>query len=340
MRRPLRDESPLINTPTDSGIRTKLSLIQTFIYPMRPHQEQVHRDLSPFRFVLGVPGAGKTYVGLAEALFHSYAIPNNNGLYLTQDMSFTLTALHQIAPSSWLEPAAYRNARFSNTNYAQLSIRSVFGETSRINIWEMHNTLPSYIQSENYGWYVVDDVPWSWNAHYLLTRRLKRQNSLRAGLYLCTGLGFPQWVRQHTCRFSTHFWGESLLVAGQAGNWTDDELRGWIADSLLAHSAPTTEFEENTANIRRRVGEAQAVLWNEGLEEFTQRLASVYSLSDLTEAERAKLFENLFDDTERDPSSNDEADIEAFLEEINNLLDEPDEPLDDEERLPKSAPTG
>lgn len=327
-------------TPSaDETIRAKLSLIQTFIYPMREHQEQVHRDLSPFRFVLGPPRTGKSFVGLAEALYQSYAIPDNNGLYVTQDMSWTLTALHQIAPSSWLEPAAYRNARFSNTNYARISIRSIFGETSRINIWEMHENLPPYIQSENYGWYVVDDVPWTWNAHYLLTRRLKRRASLRTGLYLVSGLGFPQWVRQHTCRFSMHFWGESLLVAGMAGDWTEDELRGWIADSFLAHSAPTAEFEESVAETRRRVGEAQAVLWNQHLDAFTQRLVSVDSLSELTESERNALIKNLINETEPYSSSNDEANIEAFLEEINTLLSEPDEPLDEEERLPKSAPT-
>lgn len=325
----------------DEVIRSKLALIQTFIYRTRPHQEQVHRDLSPFRFVLGVPGAGKTYVGLAEALYHSYAIPNNHGLYITQDTSFCLTALHQIAPSGWLEPAAYRNYRFAATNYGVISIRSIMGETSRIEIWEANETLPLHIQSANYGWYVVDDVPWSWNAHYLLTRRLKRRETMLSGLYLCSGLGFPQWVHPHTCRFSTHFWGDELLVAGMAGNWTTDELRGWIADSLLAHSAPTAAFEENAANIRRRMGEAQALLWNQHVDAFAQRLASVDSLSELTESERNALIKNLVNETEPDPSSNDEvSDLEAFLEEINNLLNEPDEPLKGEDALPKSAPTG
>lgn len=333
------DRLPIHGSYEAEAIRSKLALIQTFIYHrVRPYQEQVHRDLSPSRFVLGVPGSGKSFVGIVEALYNSYAIPNNNGLYITQDLSFILTALHQIVPGSWLAPAGYRNAQFSGTSYAQLMIRSILGDTSRINIWEMSETLPSYIQSENYGWYVVDDVPWNWNAHYLLTRRLKRRDSLRTGLYLCSGLGFPQWVRQHTCEFSTHFWGESVMVAGHAGNWTDDELQGWIADSHFAHRAPTPEFERSVRHHTALSDFAPPPL--PGEERFTERLASVESLSDLTAEERSRFFENLFDDTERDPSSDDDAEMEAFLEEINNLLSEPDEALSDEEdRLPKSAPT-
>ena len=330
-------------------IESKIALIQTFIYRPRPYQLEVHGDLSRFRCVVGVPATGKTFLGLAEALWQSYCIPNNHGLYVTQDLSFALTALHQIAPAGWLEPAAYRNYRFGSTDYGVVAIRSITGEVSRIEIWDASENLPLHIQGANYGWYVVDDVPWTWNAHFLLTDRLRRRNTLKTGLYLCSGLGFPQWVRPHACLFSTHFWGEALMVDGQAGNWTSDELRAWVEATYLPNRTASGAFEERVRQAQRSMAEARDRLWGEAASSSlsgTAPLAWARHLieTDMLTEDQRNAMRNAIEEgrasLQQPTQETPDAELDTFLEEVRNLLNAPDEPETDPDALPKSAPTG
>lgn len=309
----------------------KLDLIRMIYEPNEPnqHQEQVHSDMSRFQFVLGAPGTGKTYVGLAEALWQSRFIPGNYGIYITQDLPFILTALEGISPPHWFAAMEMRSLKTGI-----ISINSITGDTggmSRIEIWEMDRRLPPQIVASQYGWYVVDDVPWTWNAHCLLTERLKRQDTLRTGLYLCSGFGFPQWIRQHTCLFKTHVWR------------TPDFILPWDVlpsdDILLPDRTPAAGFEESVMERQIDTEETRAEFSSEPLSNLGDVLRRAESLRDLSDIEITAMIDNTLQGTEREnreqPS---EAEVDAFITELNALLDEPDE-QPDADALPKSAPS-
>lgn len=310
----------------------KLDLIR-MIYEPNEHQERVHSDMSRFQFLLGAPGTGKTYVGLAEALWQSRFIPGNYGIYITQDLPFIVNTLQHITPPYWIasvETPSIKNGIIS----INCSPNPVGGDTdsiSRIEIWEVDRRLPPQIVASQYGWYVVDDVPWTWNAHYLLTQRLRRRNSLRYGLYLCSGFGFPQWVRQHTCLFKTHVWR------------TPEFILPWDVlpsdDTLLPDRTPAVAFEESVMETQRDMDEARAELLSEPLSNLGDVLRRAVSLRDLSDIEVTAMIDNTLQGTGREnrekPS---EAEVDAFIEELNALLDEPDE-QPDADALPKSAPS-
>ena len=214
----------------DISVENKIDFIRD-LYDPKLHQLDFHEKSHGHqqRLLLGPRASGKTQTALAEAIWRSRCVPENNGIYITQNVPYILNQIEVLTPPNWIE------GMYGGRHHSSVTLHSVQGSLSYISFFdglEPYNF--NTMKAMNIGWYVVDEVALNLDLHELLCDRMgrgaRRMSAPTQGLYIYSGCGFPHWFRDLGCtkEYYTQLWEEDRM-----GCFMDEGEAHWITSPKI-----------------------------------------------------------------------------------------------------------
>ena len=262
----------------DISVEEKIGFIRDLYSPMT-HQLDFHEKSHGYkdRLLLGARASGKTQMALAEAIWRSRCVPENNGIYITQNVSHILRDIEVLTPPNWIK-GVYGGR--GHGGHAAVTLHSVQGSLSYISLFDNHDPYNiRKLEAMNIGWYVVDEVAWNLDFHNLINQRMKRSGIPRQGLYIYSGCGFPQFFRDLGCNnnFYKGFWGEDYFGCTMA-----DRAWGNVSPQALGTGGQLSreELQRVTEEIKTTPPVNAEQMRDDGIDDFIAEIDTMLNEPD------------------------------------------------------------
>lgn len=317
------------------SVEDKMTFISD-LYSPAPRQLEFHMNSFPHKvsLMLGPPLSGKSIVGLAECVWQSVMFPNNRGIYFTRNVCQTFNEF-EILAKPWIEEANI------NPVNGLVTLKPIVVSGPNYLRFASYMDMRQFdlLRMQQFGHFVVDEVPWHCDFHESVMSRLRNPVSHRQGLYIYSGIGIPHWMRQFQCNqhFYKMFWSEDYIADFMPALCENlQEMETYSRHAIpptISDLAPQFGFRRglvSSPSPEHRATGLMAQLLRDSLHGINMTRDQVVQQMLGKKWKPAKPI----DEPKKDEG------IDDFIAEIDTLLDEPDDSSSiDEDALPKAAPT-